>query len=495
MGPFVAIAAIVAIVAIHFFVNSPVTADMSQAVIIITTMGAFVTTMQICAAMGKMSLAWPSSLDGLRSFVALFALDLRLLRGDCALGGDSQAFNFAIRSWFPYSCIAILFAVSFLSRLILKGKEGSSRYFMKMNETLNTCGTGLQAAYITLVLMMIQPFRCYQHPNGKSSVANFQDVLCDGDEHTGMVIVSLIGLAPLVAFLIFYGVCVINIPRDALGNPNFYKSIKFVVYRFHAEAWYWGALFLLRNFLVAMCTLIDPERPFKQTIILMGVLVVYLCVQLAVFPWKRVMINVLDAVQTVCVVLMLTCALTMIGTVDDATLDLAGTIFMTTWIISISSLFAFAFYIGYERWVDRQPHKLRAKQRLVQYEAESIYAQLQLMSEHLLLPADSELHQASAGTAVLTKEKVTNFYTNITEIDRRRFHRMLRMISIELLPHSREYTQSLLNSQSFVNRRTRSYLYNRSEEGEVHNITDAKMNQVIKPGKEENYTTKSAGAA
>ena len=100
-------------------------------------------------------------------------------------------------------------------------------------------------------------------------------------------------LVEVAAFLIYFTYLVVKLPSMSREDPMYFRSLKYMVYRFQPSAWYWGPCFLLRNLLVAFATVVDPSQPFIQMMFLGCILTVYTCsvrlkkqMQNVSFLWK-----------------------------------------------------------------------------------------------------------------------------------------------------------------------------------------------------------------
>merc|ERR1712023_5838 len=111
---------------------------------------------------------------------------------------------------------------------------------MELPGTVNTFGCVFQLMFVTILLSVIQPMRCFAHPNGKSSMQMFPDMLCGEGSHTPMVVLAFFGTIPLILFTLFYAYIVITIPDKALSDSAVSVWFKFVIYRFLPGTWYWG---------------------------------------------------------------------------------------------------------------------------------------------------------------------------------------------------------------------------------------------------------------
>lgn len=343
---------------------------------------------------------------------------------------------------FPYFLTLLLFSMSWISRRVF---YPTSKRYMKLPETINAFGTAFQAAYITLLLTTIEPFRCYPHPNGLKSVAKFPDIICGEASHSGMATIAIFAILPLICFILFYVYQVYTIPTLSLNDPEFFRPIKFILARFHAGAWYWGVIFLVRNFFVTIGTLIDPGHPFKQTIFGICVLMAYNFFQVAVWPWRSRAINILDSLQTTCVTVMLSSALPLIGKSDTQTRTQAGFLIMFAFLLSFVSLFGYIMWILFDWFVTRRSPTYAINAELRKYKkAESLYIRLLHLSEKILTE--------------VKEHDVREFVYNITDIDFSRMERMMHMLCVELIPHHGSFVHQQHGGQSYMNRRARANL-------------------------------------
>ena len=84
-------------------------------------------------------------------------------------------------------------------------------------------------------------------------------------------------------------------PSDVVSSDIFHtlqsSQLKFIVYRFHPGAWWYGIVFLFRNLLVSLATTFDPDKPLAQTMFLGIVLLGFLSLQMMTWPWRTHALN------------------------------------------------------------------------------------------------------------------------------------------------------------------------------------------------------------
>jgi hypothetical protein len=304
----------------YYLVNSELTSQVSSAALVCISMGTVVTVMQLSAILSQISIAWPSELHFAFELFSIFALDLRFLKPECAsLGVRSAASKFYFSLFLLPALGGWIFLVSCITRMISKHDEAakvknlilakkgqkdpnyksSPWWVMLRPETFNTFGTIYQAAFITVAMTTISPMRCYGHPNGESSLVSDPQVICGEGEHPAMLYMGFVTmLLFVVCFILYYVYVTHKMPQIAAVDPLFYRSRKYMIFRFRSSTWYWGVVFLVRNFFCALTTVVDPNRPYLQTVLFVTVLLTYTVFQVRVWPWKTEGLNIIDLVSS-----------------------------------------------------------------------------------------------------------------------------------------------------------------------------------------------------
>jgi len=207
--------------------------------------------------------------------------------------------------WFLFVLLAVLYVLS---------KWLPQRRQWEPSKTFNTVCNVFQAAFITIILTVIGPFRTFSHPGlgDRSSMVSSPDIDTSSGTYAGLVAVSVFGLLPCVMFIVLYVFSVKRSPRWRETNMvKYLQAIKFVLFRFEAHAYYWGLCFLARSTAVSIITLLP--NPFTQLLLLSVVMVVYLVAMCLVWPWKAPVVNVLDALQTTLLIVILLSATRLVG--------------------------------------------------------------------------------------------------------------------------------------------------------------------------------------
>lgn len=188
---------------------------------------------------------------------------------------------------------------------------------------------------MALCMTIIQPIRCFSHPDETSSVVDSPDILCGSGQHTFLLVIAFLAFLLFVCiFFCWYLYSIYIVPVRSLTDEDYAPAIKFIIYRFHCGAWWWGGVFILRAISVASVTLINPSYPYTQTITLALVLLFFLCLQIGAWPWRTHGLNLLDASVTICVLSMVISATSLAangGQVDRATRERVGKVCLSFW--------------------------------------------------------------------------------------------------------------------------------------------------------------------
>jgi len=402
----------------YFFVNGKTTAKMSGHVVVAAGFGSFITTTQSIAAMSQLNLAWPDVLSGIWSTLKVFSFDLAIFKAGCVLGSNPVT-DYTIKICGVYFTGLLLYSMSVVSRTIFP-KE--SWKYMRPEAVFNTWGTVYQALFVTIVLVVMSPFRCYEHPDGTSSMSGAPSIICTEGDHTYMQVVAIIALCTQsLPFIAMYAYMVTVIPKRSLSDPRYAIKWKFIVYRFHAGAWYYGLAFLIRNFLVALSTTLDASQPFTQALFLGVVLLFFLLMQVLVWPWKSQLLNIIDMLQTSLVLLMILSAMAL---VDNTDTDGPGVVCATCWFLCVGLIATFLIH----QTTMQAKLDCNAENKKIASEAEAARNKIRANKIRIIFESYSLIPEA------LRDETMMNFVTGVSEIDHGRLNKTLFMMAVEMFP-------------------------------------------------------------
>ncbi len=275
--------------------NDTVTVNVGVLLMVSVLLGLFVTTMQALALLPGLSIEWRSQgtfFSGFKFFLGNPDAWSGSIRLSCALS-DKPLGRYLFSCLLPVLCVLAVLVVWGMSRAVAKvlRKEG-----WNINIMCNTLGLLLQTIFIGLAVLVVQPLRCYKHPNQKSSMTSFPQILCWGEDdmHTTLVVVGIIlGLFYVIPFLALCIRATVQAPKsvDPVGH---YQRWRFLLFRFRADVWWWGIVFLFRQLALAFSCCIPADSPQWQITYIAMVTTFYLIGLCWKQPWKNKTLNRVD---------------------------------------------------------------------------------------------------------------------------------------------------------------------------------------------------------
>jgi len=277
------------------FGNGTVTVNVGVPLMVSVLLGLFITTMQTLALFPGLSIEWRSQGDffvGFKFFLGnpdAWAGGIRLT---CALSAKPLG-RYLFSCLLPVLCFLAVLVVWGISLAVAKARRQEG---WNINIMGNTLGQLLQTVFIAIAVLVVQPLRCYGHPNQKSSMTSFPQILCWGedDTHTSLVVIGIIlGVSFVIPFLALCIRAVVQAPKS-LDPAGHCQRWRFLLYRFRADVWWWGIVFLLRQLALAFSCCIPADSPQWQITYVAMVTSFYLIILCLKQPWKNITLNYVD---------------------------------------------------------------------------------------------------------------------------------------------------------------------------------------------------------
>ena len=123
----------------------------------------------------------------LMAFLEIFSFDLEMLSFDCVTRMNPVA-SFAIRVLTTPGILLTALVVSLIHAALLAWRNCFRRYGSSLSlqihalHLLKTWGALFMVLFIVLFSMILAPFQCRLHPNGRYTVQTYRSVHCDEDE-------------------------------------------------------------------------------------------------------------------------------------------------------------------------------------------------------------------------------------------------------------------------------------------------------------------------
>jgi len=287
---------LVAVPGMYYFINGKISAQTSTMMATGVAMGSLLTLTQHFSVLGQMMINWEEPMKSIWGFLGIFMFDPKFLASGCVFG---DAATFVGRIALPGFLVVWMIVVALGTKVAGKTGALGQGWVMVWPKVRNTLGQVFQAFYIAIAMSCILAFQCYSSPNGTKSLAQHPYVLCGSRDHTPFMVFGIIGIAfYLVGFGVFYIWACTFLPRQSQKGmgPASISAYRFIFYRFRPEYYYWGSVFLCRNLLLTLASVLDPANPYTGVMYLGLVAVCFLIAQCVCWPWRTNMLNALDTI-------------------------------------------------------------------------------------------------------------------------------------------------------------------------------------------------------
>lgn len=291
---FTGIFAIIVIIALLSSVN----ADLNQQSLNLLTVAAvgsqMVMAVQALGSIRQLSINWVDPVRDIIEFTRLLTFDFDVIRISCITGADSPTLKFLGQLLCcPLGACVIMIAYGVAK---LRGRK------MSLDAVFNLNGILLFALFITLTLAVLGPFQCLANPDGSSSMAANPGVICfQSGEHTGLVILSVIGIICYPFTILAWATYTTVMYPSRINSGKGLQLVnryRFLFQRFRPETYYYGLVLLYRNALVALFPVLFVAVPEVQVVLMGALFVIGGSLQARVWPWRTEQANYADLVMT-----------------------------------------------------------------------------------------------------------------------------------------------------------------------------------------------------
>ena len=264
--------------------------------VIVCGFSQFLAMLQMLAVIKRFDISWGEPFASFLIYSDILSLDFEMVSFTCVTMGPVE--TFALRALTMPAMVVVasmVYAAHKLTAFLLNGAAGANR--VSARYLLRTVGSLFLMFFIILFSMLLAPFKCRAHPNGRFTVQGYGSVLCNGHgQHMQLFLIG--GLACMMP-LLFLSVCIwlvlVELPRRLTrSDTNFVRTCSFLIVRFRPGAEVFAVVLLIRNAVVVLCPIVSTN----STKLLMMSLVLYANQLLvALFrPWRFALCNFLDMV-------------------------------------------------------------------------------------------------------------------------------------------------------------------------------------------------------
>jgi hypothetical protein len=175
-------------------------------------------------------------------FRQIFVLDVDKFAFTCVAGNDAALRYTFFALFFPAGVLWLMFAFCVSKLLPEKHRWDAAK-------VCNTTGQLCQVGFSTMSTIALKPLMCFSHPNGVTSDLKSPSVTCGTAEHRTMaVIVVLLLVLGVLGFLSVCSYAAVMVPARGNRGQHFkVKCLRFLVFRFRLNSWWYGVPLLTRG--------------------------------------------------------------------------------------------------------------------------------------------------------------------------------------------------------------------------------------------------------
>ncbi|CAJ1447546.1 unnamed protein product [Effrenium voratum] len=298
----------------YYLLTSSYTAKASVMACTTASLGMMLALFQNLGVLSTVDVRWPGEIANLLAFASIFTFNLDALGFGCLSHGNV----------YRYTSTALFFLVVVLA-LPITGALTRLLWIMKKHglawekfKTYSTTGQFLQVSFTTMANVGLMPFMCYKHPTGQESVLKYTEVLCGSGEH---LVMKIVGSMVMSLAGVFFSVCCYAawVAPSLSGRPSI-ATIRFLVFRFRPDVWWFGVILLGRGPLLSLPAVVATDTPALHLVLMLGILLTSLVLQVWFLPWKSPILNLVDAATVSLMVMLLATSLGLVNTAGDVAL-------------------------------------------------------------------------------------------------------------------------------------------------------------------------------
>eukprot|EP00445_Apocalathium_hangoei_P003277 CAMPEP_0203850168 /NCGR_PEP_ID=MMETSP0359-20131031/6613_1 /ASSEMBLY_ACC=CAM_ASM_000338 /TAXON_ID=268821 /ORGANISM="Scrippsiella Hangoei, Strain SHTV-5" /LENGTH=1503 /DNA_ID=CAMNT_0050766029 /DNA_START=36 /DNA_END=4547 /DNA_ORIENTATION=+ len=264
-------------------------------------LGQFVTVMQQLSITAKLRLAWPEPLASVFELVAVFSLDIKVLRLQCVFNSTPTG-TFVVK----LLVFAAVLCLVVPTHCIVVACRHSMAFTERLPSLICAVGTIILIYYIPIIMAAIGPVQCLGNPNGLSTVREYQSVICwESGEHACMVAIGVVSMIVPLSYLAMSARAVWQLPsRMSQGDFTFVQKYAFLFMRYTPRRYWFVLVHMARSLAFSFITLAPVV--VLQIVLTQILMIAQLIVSVRTWPWRAYWANMIEVFTTV-VMLMLLC--------------------------------------------------------------------------------------------------------------------------------------------------------------------------------------------
>jgi len=257
---------------------------------------------------------------------------MMLFQMDCAGFADFKA-GFILRVSAP---VLGLVLTGFTYGASQVAQMFDKRFRMEPNRLFSVFMGIVYTFYIGISSLSLSLFRCYEHPNGETSLVEAPSVLCGSDQWTQVIVFAILAILIYCVGVLGVFIWVLWVAPERFTNPKFQLRWKFLLMKFRPDVWWWGIAFLVKGVAVNLPFIFFVEGA-AQLYWMTATVLAYSWGLVAFFPWRARAANGLEVM--ICGSLLMLAALSTWFSYKTPALD--DTISLVTVVVSFVPFLAF----------------------------------------------------------------------------------------------------------------------------------------------------------
>jgi hypothetical protein len=280
---------IIAVVYVTYIIaNSPQTSELAFASHLCLALTLTIHIGTTLSVVSNFLVEWEGAIKDILRFAHFLVMPVHLFGLQCTIG-NNFVLSFLYVSLLPMLPVLLLGAGMFLCRRRCHQWKA-----------VNAGGQIFYGCFVFIVLHSMKPVILYGHPSGHYSMTHSPQTLTNTARHTQLLFIG--GTQMIVYCCGYLSLCGYAVWRlralrrsGAARVPDLMMRYRFLFFRFKAKYYYWGMVFLMRSALISLVTVVKPDLPHVQIILMVILLSVFLSLHCVTWPCRTWSHNLADA--------------------------------------------------------------------------------------------------------------------------------------------------------------------------------------------------------
>ncbi len=278
--------------------------EVTESVLASVTISTLITFTQAIGVYSLLDFNFPPPLKRVIGLFSVLLFDTQPMRLTCMIPESMEA-HFGIQLLLPAFLECLILSWYIVSRALAFLPFSRLKPF-SMDAVLSTSGILVMMFLVAISLTVLNIFQCSPNPCGLKTVQAAPYVVCfEGDKYWITAAAALCFACLYVVLPVsIYVRSVVLLPKY-ITDKRFAFRYKWVYFKFHPKAWWFGAVQALRSLALGLVPIIGVKDNFLQFILMSTIVIVFTVAHLLKKPYLDPYANHLDTFENVIFVLVL----------------------------------------------------------------------------------------------------------------------------------------------------------------------------------------------